>query len=303
MRPHLPSLPGLRAFEAVARRKSFTKAALELNLTQTAVSHQVRKLESGLGVQLFVRDRHGTRLTDDGKDYLEAVRSSLVLLSSATERVMDRRKEERLSIVSLPAFGLKCLMPLLPEFRRNHPDIALRLDTVVTFDAAVSYRYDIAIRYGAGDWPGLCAYKIADEELFPVCSPALLSPASQSIVDDPSRHTLIRTASLVFRDGWPEWLDHAGLSDMEFADEITCDLMLLSVQAAIDGLGVVMGRTPLVDRDMVEGRLFAPFPVRIVSDSGYYITFPKNRAKRKQMAVFTDWLLGRFRNSAIASES
>lgn len=291
MQRYLPSITSLRAFEAVARRQSFTRAALELNLTQTAISHQVRKLEEMLGIQLFVRDRNGTQLTDAGRQYIEAVRASLMMISSATERLIDQRNEERLSVICLAAFGLKCLMPLLPEFRLRHPEISLRLDTVVSFDAAAGYNYEVSIRYGDGIWPGMRADKIAPEELFPVASPALLARTPLLKPSDLANHTLIRTASLVFRDDWLDWLALAGGEHLEFADEITCDLMLPSVQAAIDGLGVVMGRRPLVNRELADGRLVEPFVVRLPSSTGYYLVTPADRPIRAHVQAFVDWLL------------
>ncbi len=244
-----------------------------------------------------MRDRHGIRLTDAGRDYIEGVRASLVLISSATERLIDQRREERLSVVCLAAFGLKCLMPLLPEFREKHPEISLRIDTVVSFDAAAKYNYEVSIRYGDGVWPGLTAYKIADEELFPVASPVLLERQPLREPADLANHTLIRTASLVFRDDWLDWLSLAGLDGMEFADEITCDLMLPSVQAAVDGLGVVMGRCPLVNRALGEGRLVEPFDMRLDSPTGYYVAVPSDRQLSEHVDTFVQWLLERFRET------
>lgn len=299
-RPHgegrtLPtSISSLRAFEAVARRQSFTKAGTELNLTQTGVSHQVRKLETRLRAQLFVRDREGVRLTAAGRDYLPSVRAALNILSSATRRVLDQSDLESLSIVSLAAFGLKCLLPVLPEFRRQHPGIRIRFDTVISYDAAASYNYDVAVRYGTGEWPGMVAHKIAQEELAPVCSPDFLDATRIASPQDTVRHTLIGTSSLAFRDDWPEWLAQHGLVQDDIDDWIKCDTMLTATQGAIDGLGLAMGRTPLIDRDLCAGRLVEPFGQRLASNTGYYLTSSPEHAERKLVADFTDWLLFQF---------
>ncbi|HWL28905.1 MAG TPA: LysR substrate-binding domain-containing protein [Burkholderiaceae bacterium] len=285
------SMSSLRAFEAVARRQSFTKAAHELNQTQTAISHQVRKLESLLGVQLFVRDRHGVRLSEYGREYLPAVRSALDMLSSSTQRILDRGDEASLSIVSLAAFGLKCLLPLLPDFREKHPQIFINFESVISFNAAASYNHDVSIRYGSGEWTGLLAYKIAPEEVFPVCSPKYLERHPMLSVNDLHRQTAICTSSVVFRDDWQEWLSLVGRGDDTFADTIVCDTMLSASQAAIDGLGVAMGRSPLVNNDLREGRLVAPFPQRLPSSSGYYITVSTDRAQRTAVKCFIEWLL------------
>src|SRR5918998_2346871 len=126
MRRNLPSTASLRAFEAAARHLSFTRAALELNLTQTAVSHQVKSLEDLLGVTLFLRERQGIRLTDVARDYLEAIRPALFGISAATERAMDSNKENVLTVACLGTFAIKCLIPNLGKFRERNPDIALR---------------------------------------------------------------------------------------------------------------------------------------------------------------------------------
>jgi LysR family glycine cleavage system transcriptional activator len=293
-RPLPNSMSSLRAFEAVARRQSFTKAAAELNLTQTAVSHQVRKLETLLRVQLFVRDRDGVRLADAGREYLPAVRGALNMLSCATQRIFDRSDEESLSILSLAAFGLKCLLPLLPDFRRKYPHIRIRFENVISYDASASYNYDVSIRYGSGEWAGMIAHKVAHEELFPVCSPSFLAESKLSSPRDMLRHTAICTSSLVFRDDWPEWLAHYGCTQDDFHNSISCDTMLSASQAAIDGLGLAMGRTPLVNRDLREGRLIEPFKRRLQSSTGYYITSSADHSERKTVKLFTDWLLGQF---------
>lgn len=288
------SMASLRAFEAVARRQSFTKAATELNLTQTAVSHQVRKLESRLRLPLFVRDRDGVRLSSAGREYLPAVRGALNMLSSATQRILDQGDEESLSIVSLAAFGLKCLLPLLPDFRLRYPHVRIRFENVISYDAAASYNYDVSIRYGSGNFPGMTAHKIAAEELFPVCSPDFLAATRLTSPRDMLHHTAIFTSSLAFRDDWPEWLAEYGCIPDDFEDSITCDTMLAASQAAIDGLGLAMGRTPLVDRDVRAGRLIEPFERRLQSDTGYYITSSPDRAPRRAVRLFIDWLLGQF---------
>ncbi|RQP84803.1 LysR family transcriptional regulator [Burkholderia ubonensis] len=288
------SLASLRAFEAVARRQSFTKAAVELSLTQTAVSHQVRKLEHHLRAKLFVRDRDAVRLSDTGRQYLPAVRGALNMLSAATQRIVDQSDEGTLSIVSLAGFGLKCLLPLLPDFRRRYPSIRIRFESVVSHDAKASYNYDVSIRYGSGDWPGMVTHRIAPEELFPVCSPTLLTSSNVTSHRDMLRHTAICTSSVAFRDDWPEWLALYGCSPDEFADWVCCDTMLSASQAAIDGLGFAMGRTPLVDRDIREGRLIEPFQRRLKSNTGYYVTSTPEHARRKTVKMFVEWLLEQF---------
>ena len=201
MRRVLPSLSSLRAFEAAARHQSFTRAAAELNLTQTAISHQIKNLEDLLQVALFTRERSAVRLTDVGHEYLESVRDLINQITAATDRVIDKHRGNVLTVACLTAFAVKCLIPHLGDFRRRHPDIVLRIGTVVSFDLLQHHDYDVAIRYGSGSWRGFATHKIAPEEVFPVCSPRLLKSGMKlKIPSDLHQHTVIRTSSFALRD-------------------------------------------------------------------------------------------------------
>jgi len=300
MRSYLPTMTSLRVFEAAARHSSFTAAARELNLTQTAVSHQIRKLEEFLGTRLFVREHNTVRLTDAARDYLDAVRNGITAISEATGRTMDRRRDNLLYVESLPGFAAKCLLPHLHEFRRLHPDIMFRFGTAVSSETFMRKDYDVSIRWGNGDWPGFSVDRLRHEEIFPVCSPALLAAGPPlRRPRDLAAHTVIRTAfSYFLRDDWPLWLEAAGMRDLEFAGEIAYDLFLPCVEAAIQGLGVVMGRAPVIDQDLEAGRLVAPFETRIVLNTAYYVASPAERAQLPKVRLFKEWLLGRFGSHA-----
>lgn len=289
-------MTSLRAFEAAVRHSSFSRAAHELNLTQTAISHAIKKLEATLGTKLFVRDGNAIRLTETGHDYIKTVRSTLLDISEATGRAMHRVSEKTLFVGCLPAFGMRRLIPSLHEFSGTHPGISLRLWTVLTTASFSRRDYDIAILYGAGDWPGCVAEKICDEEIFPVCSPRLLRQAPRlRKPEDLAHHTVIRTAySFLLQDDWPSWLEEAGAKDLHFANEMTCNLLLPALQAAIDGLGVAMGRSPLVITDLMANRLVEPFSIRMTSKSAFYIVSPTDRAEAAHVRAFRDWVLNRF---------
>ena len=288
----------LRAFEAAARHQSFTRAAAELSLTQTAVSHQIKNLEDLLRVPLFTRERNAVRLTDAGHEYLHSVRAAIAQITAATDRAVDSNRGNVLTVASLTTFAVKCLIPHLQDFRRQHPDIQLRIGTVVSFELLQRHDYDVAIRYGSGDWRGFVSQKIAPEEVFPVCSPRLLKsgPALRR-PSDLRHHTVIRISSFALRDEWPIWLELAGIPDLEFADEIACDLLFPSIQAAVDGLGVVMGRTAVVAADMQAGTLVEPFSIRMPSTAGYHVVSPVERADNRMVAIFRDWVLSRLQVS------
>lgn len=291
MRNRLPSTMSLRAFEAVARHLSFTRAAIELNLTQTAVSHQVRNLEEMLGTKLFERSGHAIALSEVGLDYLQSVRAVLLELSAATDRAAERNDENTLTLQCLGTFALKRLVPILPLFRAKHPTISLRLTTVQSFQFHMSHEFDLAIWHGTGEWPGVAVDKLEDEEVFPVCSPGFLAKAGLRSPKDIVDHTIIRTKSLILSDEWPFWMDLAGLGQIKVTAELTTDYLFTSMQAAADGLGIALGRSSVVLGDLSEGLLVEPFSIRAPSNFAYYLVNPSRAAKRLKIQLFRAWLL------------
>ena len=299
MRKNLPSLAALYAFEATARHLSFSKASIELNLTQGAISQRVRSLEEFLGRPLFVRESTSIRLTDTGNEYLRSARNVIAEVMVATDRAIGRHRNDELTIGCLGTFALKCLIPLLPSFRKKSPDIAVRLRTLVPFADQQHEDYDVSIRYGRDDWPGMATWRINDEEVFPVCNPKLLrGPQALRTPEDLRHHTIIRTSSpLILRDDWPLWLEQAGVPQLTPTAEISCDLLYPSFQMAIEGMGVVIGRSAVVRSDLASGRLVEPFSIRLSSPLAYHIVAEEHRAKLPKVATFVEWLLSEFKRS------
>ena len=299
MRKNLPSLSALYAFEAAARHLSFSRAAIELNLTQGAISQRIKALEELLGDKLFVRENVRIQLTETGHEYLRSARHVITEVMIATDRAIGRHRGDELTIGCLGTFAIKCLIPMLPHYRRKHPDVEVRLRTLVPFGDPVHDDYDVSIRYGLGDWAGMMTWKINDEELFPVCSPKLLrGPNGLRVPADLRHHTRIRTSSpLVLGDDWPLWLEEAGVPQISASDEISCDLLYPSFQMAIEGLGVAMGRSAVVKSDITTKRLIEPFSVRLRSPLAYHIVAKEHRAKLPKVTSFVDWLLGEFKRS------
>ena len=224
----------------------------------------------------------------------------LMDISEATGRAMHR-SDKSLFVGCMPAFAMKRLLPNLKDFCGKHPDISVRFWTVLTSNSFSRRDYDVAILYGAGDWPGCVARKISDEEIFPVCSPMLLrrQPRLRK-PQDPQQHTAIRTAySFILQDDWPLWLDAAGEKNLQFANEITFDLLLPALQAANDGLGVALGRSPLVSSDLAARRLVEPFSIRIRSKSAFYIVSPQDRDVLPNVRLFRNWALNRLGSHAL----
>ncbi|MBN8986527.1 MAG: LysR family transcriptional regulator, partial [Rhizobiales bacterium] len=170
----LPSLNGLRAFEAAARHLSFTAAATELNVTQTAVSHQIRRLEQELGIKLFVRQNRTIALTAEAQEYLPRIRAAFNDLRLATARLRQKDNDRVLTVSTLASLAAKWLLPRLVAFQETHPDIDVRITTSIELVDFNTGDVDAAIRYGRGNWPGLRADWLMADQMFPVCSPALL---------------------------------------------------------------------------------------------------------------------------------
>jgi len=291
MKRSIPSLSSLLAFEAAARHLSFTDASREMHVTQTAISHQIRNLEELLETRLFVRRKNALALTAAGQQYLETVSHAIDMLDSATARTRREKSTEILTIHCLPTYATHCLIPALPEFQRANPGITLQVFTNQTFDQFRQRTYDVAIRYGSGNWSGLKAELLHHEEIFPVCTPAL---AAQIL--DVNTHkslanlTQIRTYfSTTYQDDWPNWLDAAGLSNAEFAGEAIFNLQITSLQAALDGVGITLGRTPLTDSHLRQGTLIAPFETRLRTGSGYYLASPADKISRDEVQAFWGW--------------
>jgi LysR family transcriptional regulator, glycine cleavage system transcriptional activator len=291
VRSRLPSLNGLRAFEAAARHLSFTRAAAELNVTQTAISHQIRRLEEQLGIRLFVRQQRRLQLTPAAQRYFPAVSAAFADLRAASDRLLGADGKTLLSVSCLPSLAAKWFVPRLAAFQEAHSDIEVQIATATRLVDFRREEVDLAIRYGNGRWPGLRADWLMAEDVFPVCSPALLAgdkPLKQP--EDLAHHTLLHVN--LYRDEWLLWLTAAGLPpSLAKGPGLTFDLGLMALQAAIDGLGIALGRTPFVAADIAAGRLVAPFDIALPSSAGFYVVAPQQTANQPKIARFRDWLI------------
>jgi LysR family transcriptional regulator, glycine cleavage system transcriptional activator len=291
MTARLPSLNGLRAFEAAARHLSFTQAAAELNVTQTAISHQIKRLEEELGVRLFIRQNRALALTPQAKEYLPGIRAAFNDLRLATDRLLRRDDDHVLTVSTLASLAAKWLLPRITGFQEAHPGIDVRITTSTALVDFRSGDVDAAIRYGRGQWPGLRADWLMADKLFPVCSPALLAgkkPLRKP--EDLADHVLLHS-SAANDDDWRLWLTAAGLpTNLSKQPGVTFDLVFMTVQAAIDGVGVAMGRTSYVQDDIAKGRLVVPFDITLPVDAGFYLVSPEARADSPKLSAFRNWL-------------
>ena len=299
MTARLPSLNGLRAFEAAARHLSFTLAASELNVTQTAISHQIRRLEEELGIRLFVRQNRTLSLTPEARDYLPGVRAAFNDLRLATDRLLRKDDDKVLTVSTLASLAAKWLLPRLTDFQEQHPGIDVRITTSTSLIDFQRDNVDVAIRYGRGQWPGVRADWLMADELFPVCSPSLLrgdKPLRRP--EDLRNYPLLHTSNYD-RDDWRLWLTAAGLPvDIARQPGITFDMIFMTIQAAIDGIGVAMGRTSYVQDDIAKGRLVVPFKIALPADAGFYLVAPEGRREPPKLTAFRQWLIAAARNKA-----
>ena len=296
----LPSLNGLRAFEAAARQLSFTRAAGELHVTQTAISHQIRRLEEQLGIILFERRARELRLTREAAAYLPAVQAAFEGLRQATARLQRPNRDALLTVSTTASLAAKWLVTRVAAFQDVNPGIEVRITTSAHLVDFRREEIDLAVRYGRGHWPGLRARWLMAEDIFPVCSPALLraaKPLRQPA--DLVHHTLLHaTAS---REDWQLWLTAAGLPVSIAARRgMSFDQSFMAIQAAMDGLGVALGRTRFVEADIAAGRLIVPFDVVLPADAGFYIVAPEETADTPKIALFRDWLLASVTPGAVA---
>ena len=289
----LPPLNPLRAFEVAARHSSFTKAADELFVTPSAVSHQVKTLEEHLGMALFIREAKALTLTAAGRAYLPAVQEAFRVLTDAT-RQLSAELAQVLRVDIPPTFAVKWLIPRLDRFVKAHPEIDIRVSTNSSPPDFARDTYDVAIRFGSGYYPDLHSEMCLAVNVFPVCSPGLLQcehPLREPA--DLKHQTLLHDAS-TYSNGsnphWSAWLKHAGARDVDASRGLSFTPSHLVIDAAIDGLGVALAKDSWVEQDLRAGRLVRPFGVALPVESAYYMVFPKHRAGDVRIATFVDWV-------------
>jgi LysR family transcriptional regulator, glycine cleavage system transcriptional activator len=297
---HLPAISALRAFEAAARLKSFTLAAEELGLTQSAISHQVHGLEEQLGFELFHREPRRISLTAKGDTLAQSVREGLGIVARTIRELTKIDTGPVLVVSTLAGFAVKWLFPRLIRFDERHPQIELSIATTGQLADFAAGEADVAIRYGTGRYPGLHVERILGEEMFPVCAPKFLrGPKALRKPADLARVPLLHD-DIVKLDGhapgWRLWLDAAGASDVDASKGRRFGQSNMSIQAAIEGLGVALGRAPLVADDLAAGRLVRPFETSVPSGYDYYFVCPPRALDHPKIAAFRAWIRAETKN-------
>jgi LysR family glycine cleavage system transcriptional activator len=289
MKRVLPPLNALRAFEAAGRLGSFKEAAAELHVTHGAISQHVRLLEEWLGASLFERHNRRVKLTPEAKAYLQEIGPLFERLSQATARYGVPETVPRTLSVNAPAtFTLRWLVPRLAKFRAEHPDVEVKVETSNGPLESLKENHDVIIRGGPDTFYGYSMQPFLSEERLPVCSPALLQRVPLRLPGDLRQHTLLHTSSLPRL--WPDWLASAGIPALKPASTLTFDHFYLTLQAAIDGIGIAMGPTALVSGDLAAGRLVAPFAGPRLQSRSYCTYVPDEKFGDELVVLFRSWL-------------
>jgi LysR family transcriptional regulator, glycine cleavage system transcriptional activator len=287
----LPSLHALQVFDVAAQHLSFTAAAQALNVTQTAVSHQIRSLESELGVVLFRRTPRRLALTPAGEAWASELRAVFARLHALNQRLRAGPQSERpvVALSTLTSFGSRWLVPRLGRFLDRHPEIDLRISASEQLVDFAREPFDLGIRFGSGRYPGLATEKLADDAWIAVCAPSYLAKHKLKSPADLARHPLLRDDHL---EAWPRWFEALGASVPERARYLEFTDSSMLVEATVQGQGVGLARRSLAVDELATGRLVLAFP-RVAPLSvglSYYLVGPRENFRRPEVAAFRAWI-------------
>lgn len=283
----IPPLPWLRAFEASARHLSFTSAAAELNLTQAAVSKQVKLLEHYLREPLFERLPRSLTLTRAGAAYLPRVHDAFERLSAGTVEVFGGRRMGILSVRAPVGYAITWLAARLPRFIAAHPKTQVRIVSSVWAEDYDGETFDLDIRYGFGRWTGFDADRLTRERLIPVCLPEFA--ARMASPEDLAKERLLHV--LGYQEGWATWLAAARTSHVDPGSGLWFDTTPMALEVAAQGGGVALGRSSMLERELASGRLVRPFDLELPTEEGFFLVAPEKGARHPDAALFRDWLL------------
>lgn len=279
-------LASIRVFEAAARLKSFTRAAEELGMTQAAVSWQIKALEGRLGQSLFRRLPREVAPTEGGERLSRAATEAMVLLRRAVADLTEA-DEAVLSITTLATLATQWLAPQLGRFQVANPDLAVRLDTAPYLVDLARENFDVGLRSGSGDWPGLESVRLMPSIFTPLCSPAMVEQLGLKSPSD-----LLEAPRIGMEKEWAAWFAKAGVASTERpASRLTADYQALEVAAALGDQGVALASPILFAREIAKGLLVQPFPQTVELSAGYWLVWPHDRRRARKIVRFRDWLV------------
>jgi DNA-binding transcriptional LysR family regulator len=291
----LPTLDFLKGFDAAARHLSFTEAAAELFLTQSALSRQIKALEEQIGHPLFMRGHRSLELSEAGEAFRPVVRGALADLGRAVAAIRARGGVQRVSVSTTVPFASLWLIPRLPRFREAHPEVEVFVSADNQLVDLARGQIDVAVRYGDEGRAPAGAVRLFGEQLVPVVSPALLRDGSRPLRNpgDLARHVLLHLEDPLGRTpwvNWETWLVSSGVPGLAPAGNLRFSQYDLLLQATISGQGVGLGRSPLIDHALARGELATPFPKRYGSPRGYFALCAAGGATRPEVGAFIQWL-------------
>ena len=293
MPDRLPPLNALRAFEATARHVSFSKAADELFVTPSALSYQVRQLEEHLGQKLFERLNRAIALTAAGEKLYPGIHTGLLAMSEAVGSLKNATPDDVLVVSTGPAFAAKWLAPRMYRFIEAHPDIELQLSANLKLIDLNSDDADVALRFGYGDYPDLHVEPIFDEVVTPMCAPELIERGLKE-PSDLKNFTLLHDDSMRHLDrapDWQEWLRRAGVANVDASRGMRFSHADHSIDAAVEGAGVALGRSSLAGRELQSGRLVAPFDVHLTTSAAFWFVCASADLEKPKVTAFREWLM------------
>ncbi len=303
MLEHFPGLRSLRAFEAAARHLNFTRAAAEMGVTPAAISNQIKEIEEQISVNLFTRTSRTMKLTKAGEILFESAKEAMALLERGLVKAHRTQVSRQLKVSASPSVAAKWLVPRLDRFLAVVPGADVRIDVSALAVDFAQEDIDVAIRFGLGKYPGLRSDMLFQDRVFPVCSPALIKDKPLKSPKDLLKHNLIHLDWEAQGQPWPNWrmwMQAAGIKDFDDSAGLHFGHTALTVQAAIDGMGVALGDSNLVADDLAKGRLIKPFDLSLKAPANfaYWVIAPEETADTPMIKAFRDWCL----NEARATE-
>jgi LysR family glycine cleavage system transcriptional activator len=291
----LPPLNSLRAFEAVGRYLSFSKAAGELNVTPGAISQQVRGLEDFLEIKLFKRRNRSIVLTDSGQVFLPLLSDGFAGIAAAVDSVRRSQGDEPLTISAAPSFTAKWLIPRLCKFQALHPEIDVRIDASSRLVDFAREDIDVGIRFGTGEVEGLDSIYLFSYDLIPVCSPDLMHEGKAvHDLSDIRHHTLLHSQDTDFDPSFPDWamwLATAGVDDVDASRGMFFSQGEMVIEAAIEGQGIALGASVMVAGAIESGRLVQPFETRLPVRLSFHLITTRQKWGNPKISAFRQWIL------------
>lgn len=289
MRRKIPSTTALVSFEAAARHESFTKAALELSLTQGAICRQITSLEEFLSVELFRRSRRGVKLTEAGLSYSRRVATQLDAVERDTLSVMGQQGANVIELAVVPTFGTQWLLPRLKDFQEQHPEVTVNLTNRTRPFLFADTDFDAAIYFGDADWSGTESHRLMGENPMPVCSPALRGSFTQLSAEQIADLPLLQQTTRPY--AWRQWFNSQNLNIPRDMTGPRYELFSMLAQAAMHDMGIALIPPFLIQRELAEKRLVIANPQALSSIKAYYLMIPDRKVESASLRAFRDWLI------------